>query len=166
MEEQIAENDREIIEKQIKRKPRELRGVVSRCTLGCPQVVETEPLLGDGTPFPTLYWLTCPERVKAVARLEDGGWATRFIDKLSRDTGLQAELIQAQREYGEARKCGVSDTAHPVYDKGIGGVRDLEAIKCLHAHYAHYLVSGSNPIGRLVADNLGALACDTRCDGK
>lgn len=166
MEEKIAENDRIIIEKQIKRKPRELRGVVSRCDLGCPQVVETKPFLGDGTPFPTLYWITCPERVKAVARLEDGGWAARFIDMFSRDAELRAELVQAQHEYGEARKCGASDTAHPVYDTGIGGVRDLDAIKCLHAHYAHYLATGSNPVGRLVADSLGALACDIRCDGR
>jgi hypothetical protein len=164
MKEMITESDRIIIEKQIKRKPRQLRSIGSRCPLGCPQVVETEPFLSDGTPFPTLYWLTCPERIKAVARLEDGGWAARLSDKLSREAELQAELVQAQREYGEARKSGAGGTAHPVYDKGIGGVRDLEAVKCLHAHYAHYLVSGSNPVGRLVADKLGAVACDRRCD--
>ncbi|MDP2210451.1 MAG: DUF501 domain-containing protein [Candidatus Aquicultor sp.] len=166
MKETIAENDRIIIETQIKRKPRQLRRVASCCDFGCPQVVETEPFLNDGTPFPTLYWLTCPVKIKAVARLEDSGWAVRLIGMLSRDTELQAQLIQAQQEYGEARKCGVRDTAHPVYDKGIGGVRDLEAIKCLHAHYAHYLVSGSNPVGEMVAENLGAGACDARCDGK
>ncbi|MDI6816503.1 MAG: DUF501 domain-containing protein [Actinomycetota bacterium] len=166
MKEKITEDDRIIIERQIKRKPRQLRRVTSRCDCGCPQVVETEPFLSDGTPFPTLYWLTCPAKVKAVARLEDSGWATRLIDMLSRDTVLKKFLIQAQQEYGEARKRGGRDTVHPVYSKGIGGVRDLEAIKCLHAHYAHYLVSGSNPIGKLVAENLGALACDTRCDGK
>ncbi|MBS3909718.1 MAG: DUF501 domain-containing protein [Actinobacteria bacterium] len=166
MKEKIAEDDRVIIETQIKRKPRRLRRVAARCDFGCPEVVETEPFLSDGTPFPTLYWLTCPMKVKAVARLEASGWAAGFIDRLSRDTELRAHLNQAQREYGEARKCGVRDTAHPVYDKGIGGVRDLDAIKCLHAHFAHYLVSGSNPVGKLVAENLGAGACDARCDGK
>lgn len=166
MIEKMAKDDRIIIETQIKRKPRQLRRVASRCDFGCPQVVETEPFLSDGTPFPTLYWLTCPVKVKAVARLEDSGWAARLINMLSCDTEVQTNLIQAQQEYGEARKCGVRDTAHPVYDKGIGGVRDLDAIKCLHAHYAHYLVSGSNPIGRLVVESLGAVACGARCDGK
>ena len=32
----------------------------SRCHLGLPVVVRVPPILDDGTPFPTHYWLTCP----------------------------------------------------------------------------------------------------------
>ncbi|MGZ6792957.1 MAG: DUF501 domain-containing protein, partial [Mycobacteriales bacterium] len=52
--------DREIVARQLGRPPRALVGVAHRCPCGQPDVVETSPRLEDGTPFPTLYYLTCP----------------------------------------------------------------------------------------------------------
>jgi hypothetical protein len=58
-------DDHEVVAEQLGRPPRGLRGVAHRCPCGCPDVVETAPRLEDGTPFPTLFYLTCPRAVAA-----------------------------------------------------------------------------------------------------
>ena len=65
--------DAEVVALQLGRPPRGLRGIAHRCPCGLPDVVETAPRLADGTPFPTLYYLTCPRASAAVARLESAG---------------------------------------------------------------------------------------------
>ena len=65
--------DAEVVALQLGRPPRGLRRVAHRCPCGLPDVVETAPRLADGSPFPTLYYLTCPRAVAAVARLEAAG---------------------------------------------------------------------------------------------
>ena len=52
--------DRRAVALQLSREPRGARDVAHRCGCGLPDVVETSPRLPDGTPFPTLYYLTCP----------------------------------------------------------------------------------------------------------
>ena len=44
-----------------------------RCPCGNPDVVETAPRLADGSPFPTLYYLTCPKAASAIGTLETSG---------------------------------------------------------------------------------------------
>lgn len=162
----IGEQDRVTVELQIRRGARGLRRVASRCHFGCPQVVETDAILEDGRPFPTLYWLTCPVKVKAVARLEDDGWARKHLLALAHDASFRELFLSAQRDYIERRKQEATDPTHPIFATGIGGVRRLTSIKCLHAHYAHYLVTGLNPLGEQVAEELAGLVCAARCDGR
>ena len=66
-------DDREVVAAQIGRPLRAAANVVSRCHLGLPVVVQVPPLLDDGTPFPTLYWLSCPLAAKRVGRVESVG---------------------------------------------------------------------------------------------
>src|ERR671924_265875 len=47
--------------------------VVVRTSDGTPSVIRNAPLLRDGTPMPTRYWLVDPHLTLAVARLESGG---------------------------------------------------------------------------------------------
>src|SRR5260370_33809732 len=61
------------ITRQLGRVPRGLLGVAHRCPCGLPDVVQTAPRLPDGTPFPTLYYLTCPRAVAAAGRPAAGG---------------------------------------------------------------------------------------------
>ena len=63
-----AEEDVTAVTLQLGRAPRGLLGVAHRCPCGLPDVVETAPRLPDGTPFPTLYYLTCPRAAAAVGR--------------------------------------------------------------------------------------------------
>ncbi|HEX9761700.1 MAG TPA: DUF501 domain-containing protein, partial [Acidimicrobiia bacterium] len=53
-------DDLQVVEIQIGRPVRAPARVVSRCHLGLPVVIQVPPHLDDGTPFPTLFWLTCP----------------------------------------------------------------------------------------------------------
>ncbi len=47
---------------QLGRVPRGVVDVAARCVCGRPIVVRTAPRLEDGTPFPTTFYLTHPER--------------------------------------------------------------------------------------------------------
>ncbi|MBE0446846.1 MAG: DUF501 domain-containing protein [Actinobacteria bacterium] len=160
----ISKADIKTISKQLKREPRGLKGIALRCALGLPQVVETGMFLEGGQPFPTLYWITCPFRVKAISRLEDEGWAERLQARISEDESLRKRLHAAQEDYKARRRLSGLKLNHPVVSTGIGGVRDLGIIKCLHAHYAHYLATGENPIGEIVHESIAGLECSERCD--
>ena len=44
-----------------------------RDAAGAPVVIRNAPLLDDGTPMPTRYWLVDPELVTRVSRIESAG---------------------------------------------------------------------------------------------
>ena len=123
-----------------------------RCACGLPQVIETASHLDDGTPFPTLWWLTCRSLSRAVGRLEAGGWMAAFNERLAADPGLAVGLRAATDGYVARRDAGGVPGAvrHP----GGGGMAGGR-IKCLHAHTAHQLVTGDNPAGAGVLEELG-----------
>ncbi len=96
----MADNDdRAVIEAQIGRPLRADSEVVSRCHLGLPVVVRVPPLLDDGTPFPTLYWLTCPLATARIARLESSGGVKRMETKSEADPQFRKDLETAHRSY-------------------------------------------------------------------
>src|SRR5258708_22016809 len=99
------------ITRQLGRVPRGLLGVAHRCPCGLPDVVQTAPRLPDGTPFPTLYYLTCPRAVAAVSRLEAGGLMREMRKRLDAEPGLRQACLAAHRDYlarreGAARASG------------------------------------------------------------
>jgi exopolyphosphatase / guanosine-5'-triphosphate,3'-diphosphate pyrophosphatase len=100
----------------------------------------------DGNPFPTLYWLTCPEASAAVSRIESEGWIRRLSDQADVDAKLRTRLRRAHEAY--ARDRGSDDPAAEAWG-GVGGAAG--GVKCLHAHYAHFLAGGPDPIGSWVA---------------
>ena len=91
--------DAEVVALQLGRPPRGLRGIAHRCPCGLPDVVETAPRLPDGTPFPTLYYLTCPRATAAVSRLEAAGVMRQMQRRLAEDAGLRAAYRAAHRDY-------------------------------------------------------------------
>lgn len=76
----------EILAAQLGRKPSAVVAVARRCFCNKPQVIVNDPLPKgkDGllTPFPTLFWLTCPYLVKSVDRLEAAGWIARLREEM------------------------------------------------------------------------------------
>jgi len=131
------------------REPRGLFEVVVRDPRGDPVVIRSAPLLHDGTPMPTLYWLVGEEQRQAVSRLEATG-GVRAADEAVDD----AALATAHVRYAEERD-GEMPTGHtgPRPAGGVGGTR--RGVKCLHAHYAWFLAGGDDPVGRWVHDQLG-----------
>jgi hypothetical protein len=146
----VAEADRAAVEAQLGRTPRGLRAVAHRCSCGLPDVVETEPVLADGTPFPTLYYLTCPRAASAVGRLEASGLMASMTSRLAADADLADAYAAAHADYLARR-----DAIHPLgTDVSAGGMP--VRVKCLHVLVAHELaVPGANPFGREALDALG-----------
>ena len=81
----IAQPDVAVIAAQLGRPPRGLVAVAHRCPCGLPDVAETAPRLADGSPFPTLYYLTCPRANAAVSKLEASGLMREMTARLSDD---------------------------------------------------------------------------------
>ncbi len=135
---------------QLGRRPRGLLAVAHRCPCGLPDVVETAPRLPDGTPFPTLYYLTCPRAVAAVSRLEAGGLMRDMAERVAADPSLRNACLAAHQDYlarrdEAAKAAGVAPL--PAGAQSAGGMPDR--VKCLHALVAHELaVPGVNPLGR------------------
>lgn len=131
--------------------------VAHRCHLGIPMVIENHPRLEEGSPFPTLYWLTCPILVKRASTLESEGWMEQVNERLSSDEGLQARLAGAIASYKAERD------RHEVLDPPPappGG--GPERVKCLHSHTAHELAY-QNPVGSLVLAQVGFPDCRLPC---
>ena len=95
----IGTDEHEIVERQLGRPPRALVAVAHRCPCGQPDVVETSPRLEDGTPFPTLYYLTCPRANAAASRLESAGRMRDWQDELAVDADLAARYRAAHDLY-------------------------------------------------------------------
>ncbi len=147
-----------VVARQLGRPPRGLRRVAHRCPCGLPDVVETAPRLPDGTPFPTLYYLTCPRAVAAMSRLEAAGVMREMQEQLSTGAALRAAYQAAHRDY-LARRDEAADAAGvaplPPGTQSAGGMPTR--VKCLHALAAHELaVPGANPLGRQALAAAGA----------
>jgi len=133
---------------QLGRTPRGLLGVAHRCPCGQPDVAETAPRLPDGTPFPTLFYLTCPRAAAAVSKLEAAGEMREMTARLA-DGDLRRRYQAAHQDYltrrtAAARAAGVEPL--PPGTQSAGGMPDR--VKCLHALVAHELAAGPvNPFG-------------------
>ncbi|HEX7104868.1 MAG TPA: DUF501 domain-containing protein [Acidothermaceae bacterium] len=140
---EVSARDRAVVAAQLGRTPRAMRAVAHRCPCGLPDVVETAPRLADGTPFPTLYYLTCPRAASAVGRLEASGLMREMTQRLDEDPALRQRYEAAHRDY-----LGRRDTLEPLPgNPSAGGMP--RRVKCLHVLVAHSLAVGAgvNPFG-------------------
>ena len=130
---------------QLGRDPRGVRRVAHRCPCGAPDVVETDPRLPDGTPFPTLYYLTCPKAAGAIGTLEAGGMMREMTERLATDADLAAAYRSAHEGYLAARESVA--VVPEIAGVTAGGMPDR--VKCLHVLVAHSLAAGpgANPLG-------------------
>jgi uncharacterized protein len=141
----VEPEDRAAVAAQLGRVPRAMRAIAHRCPCGLPDVVETSPRLPDGTPFPTLYYLTCPRASAAVGRLEASGVMRLMADRLRTDPAL-AQAYRAAHEAYLARRAELGDVPET---SGISAGGMPTRVKCLHALLAHALAAGPgvNPLG-------------------
>lgn len=155
-------NTRAVVAAQIGRPLRADAEVVARCHLELPVVVAVPPILDDGTPFPTRYWLSCPLAGRRVARLESAGAIRRLEAFLSADEKLTSELARADQRYAAERDALVPASASPSPAGGVGGNQG-EGLKCLHAHYADTAAGNPNPVGEIVRRFVEPLDCAVAC---
>ena len=150
--------DEEIVGRQLGRPPRAFRGVAVRCPFGRPAVTEQAPFDDAGHPFPTQFWVTCPQLVAAISRLEAAGGVERWSRAADEDTELAASLASAQEAQRRER---------PELAAGIGGSTRAGSLKCLHAHAAFALARPGYELGDRILAELPSLwpsSCCTAVD--
>lgn len=153
--------DLDAVAAQLGRTPRGTRFVAHRCPCGRPTVVETTPRLPDGTPFPTLYYLTCPRAVAECSRLESGGVMKEQNARLAEDTELAAHYAEAHKDYLARREAA----GHVPEIDGVSAGGMPIRVKCLHVHLGHRLAVGPgiNPIGDETLDLVGEWWAEGPC---
>lgn len=151
--ERATAQDMDVMAHQLGRPMRGVIGIAARCVCGKPTVVATQPRLPDGTPFPTLYYLTHPAATAAASRLEGEGVMQQWTDRLHENDDLMAAYAAAHAAYlADREEFGV---VPEIANVSAGGMPTR--IKCLHALLAHSLAVGRgiNPIGDWVLDECG-----------
>ncbi len=158
----VDEADLLVLAAQLGRRPRGVRAVSARCGSGHPSVVETEPRLPGGAPFPTLYYLTCPRATAAVSTLESTGVMKEMTARLAED----AELAAAYRRGHEAYLAQRERIGHVPEIAGVSAGGMPDRVKCLHVLVAHALAVGPgvNPLGDEIIDLLAPAWRPDTCD--
>jgi uncharacterized protein len=148
----ISEADVAEVTRQLGRPARDILEIAARCVCGRPLVVKTNPRLADGTPFPTLYYLTQPAVTAAVSTLEATGLMAQLQERLAQESDLQAQYLAAHESYLAEREAILD--VEEVRNFSAGGMP--ERVKCLHALVGHSLAKGRgvNPIGDIALENL------------
>jgi len=142
--------DRDAVADLLGRAPLGDFDIVARAADGAPIVIRNAPLLDDGTPMPTRYWLVGAAERVAIGRLEAAQGVNRAEAAVDVD-----DLADAHRRYAAERDSALpADHAGSRPFGGVGGTR--QGVKCLHAHYAWLLAGGDDPVGRWVAARLAA----------
>jgi hypothetical protein len=166
-------DDRELVERQLGRRPRAFLRVAARCPFGAPAVTEQSPYDDAGDPFPTTYYLTCPQLVAAVSRLEAAGGVERWSARVDEEPALAASVDSAAEEQRLIRRALAAGRTGrdggSSLELGIGGSASPRRLKCLHAHAAYALAHPGYLLGEQVLGELDRMwppdRCCTRLDG-
>jgi hypothetical protein len=148
----VSAADRATVGAQLGREPRAIREVAHRCPCGNPDVIETSPRLPNGTPFPTLYYLTCPRAASAIGTLEASGLMREMTERLKSDEALAAAYQAAHQAYLARRE----EIGHVDEIAAISAGGMPTRVKCLHVLVGHSLAVGRgvNPLGDEALDRL------------
>ena len=145
-------SDREVVARLLGRPPAGEFIVVVRRHDGTPAVIENAPLLKDGTPMPTMFWLVDSELRGAVSRLEAAGGVRRAAAAIP-----DGSITDAHARYATLRDRRITSShGGPVPSGGVGGTR--RGVKCLHAHLAWHLAGGEDAVGRWTSEQIGVQA--------
>ncbi|CAB4947760.1 unannotated protein [freshwater metagenome] len=142
----VTESDIRSVSIQLGREARDIVAVAARCICGNPIVVQTSPRLTDGTPFPTMYYLTLPAATAALSTLEAGGVMVELQDRLAAEPEFAAAYERAHESY-LADRAALGDVPEI---EGISAGGMPTRVKCLHALAGHALAAG--PGVNLVGD--------------
>lgn len=120
--------------------------------------IESHPRLDDGTPFPTLFWLTCPVLSKRAGQLEAAGVMDQLNQRFASDAGAHARMEASVVTLRERR-----DQHEVIADSGSPPGGGPDRIKCLHAHVAQELALPGDPAGAVALSRAGWPDCRVAC---
>lgn len=132
----VTDADLDVVREQLGRTPRGVVDIAYRTPDGVPAVIKTAPKLPDGTPFPTLYYLTDPRLTAEASRLEVAHVMKWMEQRLAEDEALQKDYRAAHDHY--------LSTRNEMEDLGteFSGGGMPERVKCLHVLIAYALAEG------------------------
>lgn len=170
----ISRQERDVIESQLDNQADNALAVIKRCSAGFPQVLLVHPFY-EGMVLPTIFWLSCPELSERIFQLEDQGLLEELTRREREHSSFSQKMNLAHAEYARCRRklmkeehwqqaASISeDIVKTLENSGAGGIRTSTGLKCLHTHYAHYVVGGRNPAGRITAERLSPTWLCRRC---
>ena len=164
----VAGADAAVVAGQLGRPPHPITLIAARCPFGFPAVVEDLPYDALGRPFPTLYYCTCPTLVAAVSSLESDGGVAAWTQRVAAEPELTRSVADAAADSAVRRTDLVRHFELTMVDggaslaTGVGGVSDLLAVKCLHAHVAHALAHPGYALGEAILAKVADPWCDDR----
>ncbi|MCP4137984.1 MAG: DUF501 domain-containing protein [bacterium] len=172
--EEFDENDITVITSQLNTARVSLAGIIKRCIHGFPSVILLHPVrnpeVQEGEEelnymaISTLIWLTCPFLNDRIHSLESKGYIDKITDLINDDRTFQSMMKDAHAHYGFLRKniyrhffgaVSSLDYNRIVFNTGIGGIQDIDTLKCLHLHYSHYMICKENCAGKITSKLLG-----------
>ena len=165
----IDNHDVEVIKRQLNTKSVNVMSIIDRCTYGFPSVIqlnplkinETESAVGKGFDYMSisiLLWLSCPFLNDKIHILENRGFIKKISNFINTNNELKLMMKDAHANFYYLRKDVCRKFNHivksigndnSVYSTGIGGIRNIDHIKCLHIHYSHYKICSENIIGKI-----------------
>ena len=148
---EVTQKDIESVSNQLGRPVRDIVAIAARCVCGNPIVVKTKPRLEDGTPFPTVYYLTLPAATAAISTLEATGLMAELQNRLALEPDLASKYLLAHQSYLSDRE----ELGKVEEISGISAGGMPERVKCLHSLVAHSLAKGKgvNPIGDIALEH-------------
>lgn len=150
--------ERAVVSAQLGRPARGRSAVVHRCAYGLPTVVRVDPRLPDGTPFPTVFWQTCPALRSQIGRLEADQSMVGINQRLDTEPEFQAAHEAAQDRYRRFR----DELGGPLPgDPYAGG--NPRYVKCLHVHAGHALATNDSPVGAWTVEAARPVPCSGPC---
>ncbi len=156
----VTERERAIVSAQLGRPARGETAVVHRCVFGLPTAVRVSPRLDDGTPFPTVFWQTCPALRAAIGRLEGEHEMVGINERLDTDPDFQSAHADAMQRYVAFRDELGGGEKLPGDPRAGGNER---YVKCLHVHAAHVLATGDGPVGAWTVEAARPVPCSGPC---
>ena len=151
------DNDIKTIQYQLQKTTINIIGITKKCIHNKPMVILLKPIL-ESNNFHTAVinplWLSCPYLHKQIHTLESNGYIKKIEEFINSDKLLQKKMIAAHVNFYYFRKMICQKFLPDYYnisllDSGIGGIKDLNFIKCLHLHVAHKSIFNNNVAGNI-----------------
>jgi hypothetical protein len=173
-----SDADLEIIKNQLDSKEVFICGIYKRCRFGYPQIIFLNPLKKTGgqedlnyESISNLLWLSCPYLNNNIHELENAAYIKKIQTVIRNNPSIADRMLNAHADYYFMRDfifrkyitsaTSVQEKEIELFRTGIGGIRDLRTVKCLHLHYCHYNLCKDNIAGQITYK---LLKNKTECD--
>ena len=168
-------NDLNVIKWQLNTDCVKMTGIVRKCIYGYPSIILLNPVdcgvvsIRKKLNFMALsnpLWLTCPFLNKKIHEFESCGYIKKITELIRSDRSLTDLMKNAHANYYYLRKNLYSrefgeissiEFNNKILNSGIGGIKDIENIKCLHQHYSHFQICDDNVAGRVIHNLLNGI---------